>query len=207
MSKFLTYQSYETSGNTGSRAEFSRSPRFAGLFAVAGLHVGVVIALITGLNPRDVISFVDPPIITDVMIDETPVEAEPVPDVEMTSIPTLTVPRINIAPAGLTAISTDFVETRVTGTVTPPEEWRISKPVYPAAARRAEQEGVVTLLLYIDEEGQVQSAKIEKSSGFTLLDEAAYKQALKGWRFKPAKKNGVPYAVWHSIPVEFVLIE
>lgn len=48
-----------------------------------------------------------------------------------------------------------------------------AKPVWPKAALRAEQTGTVTLEFRVGPDGKVLEARIRKSSGFPLLDEAA----------------------------------
>jgi protein TonB len=42
---------------------------------------------------------------------------------------------------------------------------------YPSLARRRRQEGVTYLRFVMDREGQVLSARIERSSGYAILDE------------------------------------
>ena len=49
--------------------------------------------------------------------------------------------------------------------------------MYPDASRNAEEEGAVTVGFYVDIDGKVKDSRIEKSSGFRRLDEAA-RQAL-----------------------------
>ena len=71
------------------------------------------------------------------------------------------------------------------------------KPDYPAIARRRGEEGTVTLLLML-EGGGVSSVSVEKSSGFSTLDEAAV-AAVRRWRFENAGKIPV------RVPVTFRL--
>ncbi len=42
--------------------------------------------------------------------------------------------------------------------------------------------------------------------GETALDNAAM-EAVRDWRFEPAKRNGVPVRAWAVVPVEFKLID
>jgi len=44
----------------------------------------------------------------------------------------------------------------------------------------------------------------KQSSGFERLDPAAIKTVAR-WRFVPGTKNGVPEAMWHLQPINFVL--
>jgi TonB family protein len=73
-------------------------------------------------------------------------------------------------------------------------------PQYPTADLQAQHEGAVTLLFKLDQKGAVTDSKIEKSSGFPGLDEAA-RGALAKCKFSAAKA-GVKYAKW--APVQYV---
>lgn len=76
---------------------------------------------------------------------------------------------------------------------------RATLPDYPAAARRAQEEGTTTLEMCIDERGRVTDAKIVGSSGSDRLDQAA----LRHWqrnRFTAAENsNGERVAVCNHI--------
>ena len=58
------------------------------------------------------------------------------------------------------------------------------RPPYPAAWRRAGETGEVRLRLQVEANGRVSEARIEKSSGFRRLDEAAREAALE-CRYRP----------------------
>ena len=79
------------------------------------------------------------------------------------------------------------------------------EPKYPTAARRAGQQGTVTLSFTVGTSGKVTSVRIAKSSGHSLLDNAAL-AAIRRWRFKPAR-NALGEAVSYSytLPVPFRL--
>ena len=86
------------------------------------------------------------------------------------------------------------------------EEPRVLKkvdPKYPETARRAEREGLVTLEFTVEVDGKVTDIKVVQSIGFGF-DEAAV-EAVKKWRFTPAKKGGeaVPRRV--KVPIRFTL--
>jgi protein TonB len=80
-----------------------------------------------------------------------------------------------------------------------------SKPAYPPTSRRLEEQGQVILSLYILADGKVGEAKVQKSSGYERLDEAALREALNNWHFLPATSDGKPYATWKQVLVTFRL--
>jgi protein TonB len=73
-----------------------------------------------------------------------------------------------------------------------------AKPDYPSASRRMEEEGTVTLKFLIGVDGRVLQADIEKTSGFTRLDEAA-RHALSKCQFRPGTVDGQPEQSWANI--------
>jgi len=79
-------------------------------------------------------------------------------------------------------------------------------PVYPPRCLRMGIEGTVRVRVLVGEDGRPQEVTIGKSSGETALDESAM-DAVRQWRFEPAKRNGVPVRAWAIIPVEFKLID
>jgi len=61
------------------------------------------------------------------------------------------------------------------------------------------EQGIVIAKLVIDQNGQVTSVEIVKSSDQTL--NIPVEEALKQWRFKPATKNGKACTSLIKIPV------
>jgi protein TonB len=78
------------------------------------------------------------------------------------------------------------------------------KPRYPESARRAGAQGVTLLRVRVLENGRVGEVNIEKSAGFRDLDFAAM-DAVKKWRFDPARRDQEPVSVWVLLPVKFEL--
>jgi TonB family protein len=78
------------------------------------------------------------------------------------------------------------------------------KPHYPESARRARAEGTTLLKFQVLATGRVGEILIEKSAGRRDLDEAAA-EAVKRWRFEPARMGKEPVAVWVTLPIEFKL--
>lgn len=81
-----------------------------------------------------------------------------------------------------------------------------SRPAYPQAARKARWEGSVVVRLLIDTNGSVASVTVRQGSGYDVLDQAAV-QAVKNWRFSPAKEQGVPVTSFYDARVRFSLDE
>ena len=77
-------------------------------------------------------------------------------------------------------------------------------PDYPTVSRRLGEEGTVIIRALIEEDGHASIVQVEKSSGYLRLDRAA-EEAVKKWKFEPGKKNGIPVAMWHLIPIKFEL--
>jgi protein TonB len=77
-------------------------------------------------------------------------------------------------------------------------------PQYPALSRRLGEQGRVLLDVYILPDGSVGEIKLNRSSGFARLDNAAL-QAVKTWKYVPAKRGDKPIPFWYVQPVSFVL--
>lgn len=79
------------------------------------------------------------------------------------------------------------------------------RPPYPALSKRLGEQGTVVIRLHIDREGKPTKAEILNSSGFERLDQTAL-QAARRWRYVPGKRNGVPEAMWITVPIRFDLV-
>ena len=79
-------------------------------------------------------------------------------------------------------------------------------PVYPPRCLRMGIEGVVRVRVLVGENGEPQEVTLGKSSGESALDRSAM-DAVRTWRFEPAKRNGVPVRAWAIVPVEFKLMD
>ena len=80
-------------------------------------------------------------------------------------------------------------------------------PIYPAAARRREQQGTVTVKVLVGADGSVERAEIADSSGFDSLDDAALETVRSRWRFVPARRDGLAVESWVLVPIRFALLE
>lgn len=78
------------------------------------------------------------------------------------------------------------------------------KPEYPAIAKSRDWQGKVMLRVQVSAEGLSDSVQVEKSSGHDLLDECAV-DAVKRWRFIPAKRGETSVASSVLVPINFSL--
>lgn len=77
-------------------------------------------------------------------------------------------------------------------------------PAYPSDAKKRGEEGTVILIVEISDRGGVESVEIETSSGYTVLDRAAL-DAVRRWRFQPAKAGGIAVRSSVKVPIRFDL--
>jgi protein TonB len=77
-------------------------------------------------------------------------------------------------------------------------------PRYPLAARRNGEQGTVTLKVLVTRDGAAASVALEKSSGSLQLDAAAL-EAVRHWRFVPARQGAQPVEAWVLVPIVFRL--
>jgi protein TonB len=85
-----------------------------------------------------------------------------------------------------------------------PDYLRNAPPPYPRESRLAGEEGMVLLSVGLSSFGEIEGISVRDSSGFSRLDEAAL-QAVRGWRFRPARVAGIGVAASILVPVKFVL--
>ncbi len=81
---------------------------------------------------------------------------------------------------------------------------RTIPPVYPRIARESGWEGTVLIRVAVQPDGRPDSIKVRKSSGHPVLDHAAI-DAIKKWRFLPAKDGNIPIRSIVEIPINFDL--
>ncbi|MDR7135797.1 protein TonB [Lysobacter niastensis] len=75
-------------------------------------------------------------------------------------------------------------------------------PVYPAELACEGTGGQVLLMLTIGVEGKPTEARMLRSSGVAALDAAA-QDAIRNWRFEPAKVNDRPQPAKINVPITF----
>ncbi len=167
-----------------------------------------------------------PPVIFIEAAKPTPPKPEPVPVVKPKPEPTRTSQPARIDPQPKTQTETPVVDGGTeyvptadplpdTGPVGPPdpgpqpstrlEYASAPAPSYPPEALARELEGTVMLRVLVDVDGSPLSVEIDRSSGHRKLDDAARRQVLRKWKFKPAIKDGQAIQVYGIVPVSFTL--
>ncbi|HVU33324.1 MAG TPA: energy transducer TonB [Opitutaceae bacterium] len=84
----------------------------------------------------------------------------------------------------------------------PPVPVRTVAPDYPEDLKREGVAGLVVVQCTIDAQGNVDQPQVQKSSNKEFEQPAI--DAIKRWKFKPAKLDGNPVARKVSIPIKFV---
>jgi protein TonB len=91
----------------------------------------------------------------------------------------------------------------VTQTAIPRGGYQV-KPSYPASARRAGVQGTTLLSVFVAVDGHVSDVVVKESAGHPDLDRAAA-DAVRRWKFEPARRGSDAVAMWVLLPVEFRL--
>lgn len=78
------------------------------------------------------------------------------------------------------------------------------KPPYPLSARRRGLEGRVLIAAQVRADGSCAEARVRQSSGYSLLDDSA-RDAVRRWRFVPARHGDKPVDSWVEVPIVFRL--
>jgi serine/threonine-protein kinase len=94
-------------------------------------------------------------------------------------------------PTGRPAVAGQLVE--LSDDVTPPVRTRGGPAPYPERARAQRLTGTVAIAMVVDEAGVPTELEVTESAG-VVLDQAVL-DAVRQWRFEPARKGGVPVKV------------
>lgn len=78
------------------------------------------------------------------------------------------------------------------------------KPDYPRISRRLAEEGTVLLRVRVSVEGAPLAVELRKSSGYARLDDSAL-DAVRRWRFLPARRGSDAVESWVAVPIAFKL--
>ena len=77
-----------------------------------------------------------------------------------------------------------------------------TQPIYPSNAKTLRTTGVVKVEVTVSETGEV--AQVQKTSGPPML-QAAAKDAIKKWKFKPFTRDGQPVKATGFVSFNFAL--
>ena len=91
---------------------------------------------------------------------------------------------------------------RIHAGIDPPQKTRDVAPEYPVLARSTGAHGIVIIEATIDALGNVVETRVLRS--IPVLDTAAL-DAVRQWKYAPARLNGAPVAVLVTVTVNFVL--
>ncbi|MGQ0502655.1 MAG: energy transducer TonB [Panacagrimonas sp.] len=197
--------------------------RVIGLAVVIGLHVVLVWGLMNGLA-RKAIELLPAPIETRIIEDIKPPAEEPPPpkpDFKLPPPPFIPPPDIVITapvePSAAITQTTPVEPVAAPEPIAPKAVVRTSpkidlkgspracrEPEYPAASERLGESGTSGISLLIGVEGKVEQSRIDASSGFVRLDEAAVK-AFTRCKFSVGTRDGVPEPSWFSIRYKWVV--
>jgi len=92
---------------------------------------------------------------------------------------------------------------RVGGGVSAPRVIYQPDPEYSEEARKAKYQGTCVLWLVVGPDGRPRDIRVARSLGLGLDEKAI--EAVKTWKFEPAKKDGTPVAVQINVEVNFRL--
>jgi len=92
---------------------------------------------------------------------------------------------------------------RVGGGVSAPKEIYAPEPEYSEEARKVKHMGTVVLQLVVGSDGNPRDIRVVRTLGLGLDEKAI--EAVRRWRFEPAKKDGKPVAALVSVEVDFHL--
>lgn len=205
----MTYKSRKTA-----------SQQLTGIGFVVGLHVLAIYFVATGLA-HQAVEAVMGPIETKVIEEAKPKQEElpPPPPKLQTPPPYVPPPDLDVAiEAPPPSANTTAIQT-VTNKAAPPPpppaadveakmdpKWRkngIPESAYPPSAIRSCQQGEAIVSLLVQADGRVGDAKLEKGTGFQILDDFGLAYTKENWRFLPATKDGKPIATWKTMKLVF----
>ena len=92
---------------------------------------------------------------------------------------------------------------RVGGGVSAPRALYAPDPEYSEEARKAKYQGTVVLWVVVGPDGRPHDIRVSRSLGLGLDEKAV--EAVRQWKFEPARKDGNPVAVQINVEVNFRL--
>ena len=208
--------------------------KFVPLMAIVVLHIAGFYAIQSGLLSRVVtaamptittISIIAPPAppkppapyVPKTVELSAPVPRAVIPPLPLIAVapsePTITPPQptraeaapvATAAPTAPAAPSPTPPAPATPRTVSSVEYIKAPQLIYPNLSRRLGESGTVVLRILINEKGLPEQILIQKSTGYSNLDEAG-RQAAQRALFKPMIENGKPVPVYVLVPLTFQL--
>ena len=208
--------------------------KFAPLMAIVVLHIAGFYAIQSGLLSRVVtaamptittISIIAPPAppkppapsVPKTVELSAPVPRAVIPPLPLIAVapsePTITPPQptraeaapvATAAPTAPAAPSPTPPAPSTPRTVSSVEYIKAPQLIYPNLSRRLGESGTVVLRILINEKGLPEQILVQKSTGYSNLDEAG-RQAAQRALFKPMIENGKPVPVYVLVPLTFQL--
>lgn len=133
----------------------------------------------------------------------TPTTTEPTPRQHTSSMPTRRRESTSTTRAG--SLSGDVPGGSAGPNSSALKPRRNPRPPYPVESRQAGEQGSVILMVSVNADGDVAAVRVQRSSGFPRLDEAARQTVEKRWKFQPARIGGIAIACEAPLTVRFVL--
>lgn len=201
--------------------------RWIGVTVVVLLHALLVWGLMEGLA-RKVVEIALEPIETKIIEDVRPPVIEPPPPVPEFQPPPpsyIPPPDIIIAtppppPTTITQIVRERPPPRPPAPpapVPPRETVRVParidfegstracrEPSYPSASERLGEQGISGISLLIGADGRVKETRVDQSSGFRRLDDAALR-AFGACKFIVGTVDGIPAPIWFSVRYQWII--
>ncbi len=134
-------------------------------------------------------------------------QATPVAPVSAPTAPTPPAPtRVEAPPAPAPPSPAPVVTAPSKTDVSIPASYSASnqKPIYPNMSKRLGEQGTVVLRVLVKADGSAGEVEVKSSSNYPRLDQAAI-DAVKTWRFNPAKIDGKATDEWYQVPIPFKL--
>ena len=92
-----------------------------------------------------------------------------------------------------------------TGVPVPPQIRSRPDPVHPRELLRRKIQGTVKLTVRVAADGMVRDVKVNQSSGYRTMDQAAV-EAVQRWQFAAGRRNGRAVGMTVIVPVEFRIV-
>ncbi|HTD04502.1 energy transducer TonB [Undibacterium sp.] len=192
--------------------------KFTGLTLVILFHAALVYGLLHGLGHK-IIQVIQEPLNVQLVDEVPPPPAAPdtPPPQIAAALPFIPPPEVSVPMplqqdtivaaataeplAASNSVAPATSDTQAAGPVRVPavvDARACTKPAYPLASLRNEEAGTVSLSLLVGVDGKVIDSRVEKSSGYRSLDNAA-RAGLALCRFVPGTVDGKPEQFWTRI--------